>query len=155
MWKVNKSLSEFYDDWQTRIKQYKIIKKCLEDYFNSDERINDKPSPKELLDLFRTNPLCREHGINAHGPNYETIYFGMESHKIDEPEDVSIETLDINVYANGYQFLFSIDIHWDDKSTYYVRDFDFDRLDSLSWSEIHDYITRVFYTDYNILGDKE
>jgi len=60
MQKKNTSLYEFHDEWQKRIKQYKVITKCLEDYFNSNSRLDGKPSPKELLQLFKNNPQYSE-----------------------------------------------------------------------------------------------
>lgn len=153
MQKLNRCLSDFYDDWQTRIKQYKVIKKCLEDYFNSDLHPEGKPSPKELLTLFKTNPQYREHAIAAKGPDYEDIHFYMNNYKIAENE--SIETLDINVFTNGYKPLFSINIHRDDNDNFYVWNFDFDGLDSLSWSKFHNYLTCLFYNDYNKSEDEE
>ena len=151
MQKLNRCLLDFYDDWQTRIKRYKVIKKCLEDYFNSNERVDGKSSAKELLTLFRTNPQYREHAIAAKGPNYEDIHFYMDKYKIDENE--SIETLDINVWTNDHKPLFSINIHWDDNGNFYVWNFDFDRLDDLSWSKFHHYLTCLFYNGYDNLED--
>lgn len=153
MQKLNRCLLDFYDDWQTRIKRYKVIKKCLEDYFNSNERVDGKPSAKELLTLFKTNPQYYKHAITAKGPDYEDIHFYMDKHKIDENE--SIETLDINVLTNGYKPLFSINIHWDDNGNFYVWNFDFDGLDSLSWSKFHHYLTCLFYNGYNKSEDAE
>lgn len=153
MQKLNRCLSDFYDDWQKRIKQYKVIKKCLEDYFNSDLHPEGKPSPKKLLTLFKTNPQYYEHAIMAKGPNYEDIHFYMDKHKINEKE--SIETLDINVLTNDYKPLFSINIHWDDNGNFHVWNFDFDGLDNLSWSKFHNYLTCLFYNDYDKSEDEE
>lgn len=149
MQKLNRCLSDFYDDWQKRIKQYKVIKKCFEDYFNSDLHPEGKPSPKKLLTLFKTNPQYYEHAIMAKGPNDEKINFKVRSHANGNIENQSIETLDINVFTHDLEFLFQIKIHWDDNDNFYVWDFDFDRLDAISWSKFHNYLTCLFYNGYD------
>lgn len=149
MQKKNTSLSEFYDDWQKRIKQYKVITKCLEDYFNSDLHPDGKPSPKELLQLFKNNPQYSEHCIMAKGPNDEKINFKVGSQAKGDIENQSIETLDINVFTHDLNFLFQIKIHWDNNDNFYVWDFDFDNLGDISWSKLHHYLTCLFYNGYN------
>lgn len=155
MQKKNTSLSEFYDKWQKRIKQYKVIIKCLEDYFNSDLHPDGKPSPKELLQAFKNNPQYSEHCIMAKGPNDEKINFKVRSHANGNIENQSIETLDINVFTHDLNFLFQIKIHWDNNDNFYVWDFDFDRLDAISWSKFHNYLTCLFYNDYDKSEDDE
>ena len=154
MQKKNTSLFEFHDKWQKRIKQYKVITKCLEDYFNSDSHPNGKPSPKELLQSFKNNPQYSEHCIMAKGPNDEKINFKVRSHATGNIENQSIETLDINVFTHDLNFLFQIKIHWDNNDNFYVWDFDFDGLDSLSWSKFHNYLTCLFYNDYDESEDE-
>ena len=149
MQKENTSLSEFYDDWQKRIKQYNVIIKCLEDYFNSDLHPDGKPSPKELLQSFKNNPQYSEHCIMAKGPNDEKINFKVGSHANGNIENQSIETLDINVFTHDLNFLFQIKIHWDNNDNFYVWDFDFDNLDGISWSKLHHYLTCLFYNGYD------
>ena len=149
MQKKNTSLSEFYDEWQKRIKQYKVITKCLEDYFNSDLHPDSKPSPKELLQAFKNNPQYSEHCIMAKGPNDEKINFKVGSQAKGDIENQSIETLDINVFTHDLNFLFQIKIHWDNNDNFYVWDFDFDRLDVISWSKFHNYLTCLFYNGYD------
>ena len=149
MQKENTSLSEFYDEWQKRIKQYKVITKCLEDYFNSNSHPDSKPSPKELLQSFKNNPQYSEHCIMAKGPNDEKINFKVRSHANGNIENQLIETLDINVFTHDLEFLFQIKIHWDDNDNFYVWNFDFDRLDNISWSKLHHYLTCLFYNGYD------
>ena len=149
MQKKNTSLYEFHDEWQKRIKQYKVITKCLEDYVNSDLHPDGKPSPKELLTLFKNNPQYSEHYIMAKGPNDEKINFKVRSHANGNIENQSIETLDINVFTHDLEFLFQIKIHWDDEGNFYVWDFDFDRLDDISRSKLHHYLTCLFYNGYD------
>ena len=155
MQKKNTSLSEFYDKWQKRIKQYKVIIKCLEDYFNSNLHPDGKPSPKELLQAFKNNPQYSEYCIMAKGPNDEKINFKVRSHANGNIENQSIETLDINVFTHDLNFLFQIKIHWDNNDNFYVWDFDFDRLDAISWSKFHNYLTCLFYNDYDKSEDEE
>lgn len=154
MQKKNTSLYEFHDKWQKRIKQYKVITKCLEDYFNSDSRLGGKPAPKELLQLFKNNPQYSEHCIMAKGPNDEKINFKVRSHANGNIENQSIETLDINVFTHDLEFLFQIKIHWDNNDNFYVWDFDFDRLDAISWSKFHNYLTCLFYNGYDESEDE-
>lgn len=154
MQKKNTSLFEFHDKWQKRIKQYKVITKCLEDYFNSDLHPDGKPSPKELLQLFKNNPQYSEHCIMTKGPNDEKINFKVRPHANGNIENQSIETLDINVFTHDLEFLFQIKIHWDDNDDFYVWDFDFDRLDAISWSKFHNYLTCLFYNGYNELEEE-
>lgn len=60
---------------KNELNNIKLLKKCLEDYFNSDTRTDGKPSAKELLTLFKTNPQYYKHYIVAKGPDYEDIHF--------------------------------------------------------------------------------
>lgn len=149
MQKKNTSLFEFHDKWQKRIKQYKVITKCLEDYFNSDSHPDGKPSPKGLLTLFKNNPQYSEHYIMAKGPNDEKINFKVRSHANGNIENQSIETLGINVFTHDLEFLFQIKIHWDNNDNFYVWDFDFGNLDGISWSKLHHYLTCLFYNGYD------
>ena len=151
--KFNHNLMEFYAEWQDRSEQTKRVISEIENYLNSETRTGDDPSPKELLDLFRTNPQNCLHSISTKLENDDytdnTIDFAMQKHEdnseSNDDEDKVTYTLNIWVYYKLYETYFKLDIAWHGNGNYYVKDFNFDNLDEISWDEIRKYLDRLFY----------
>lgn len=150
--KSNKNLMEFYTEWRDRIEQTKSVISEIENYLNNETRTGNNPSPKELLDLYRTNPQSNKHYISTKlekdDYTYDTIDFAVHKHEDnDSDEDKATYTLDIWVYHKLYDTYFELNIACHDNGNYYIKEFNFDNLDEISWDNIHKYLNRLFYNE--------